>query len=368
MEKVWNLANRAYNFNAGPAALPLEVLQQAQEEIVDYGGIGMSIMEISHRSKQYEQINDETQQLVKELLELPSGYKVLFLQGGASTQFAMVPMNLLAPGRKGAYVLSGSWADKAYKEAKLFGDTYAAAASKEEGPLNLPSLDEIQLPEDAAYLHITSNETIAGTQYTTFPQTGSVPLIGDMSSDILSHRFDASLFSLIYAGAQKNLGPSGVTLVIVREDLVKESPKTIPTMLRYDTYVKNNSLYNTPPVYSVYMMNLVLKWIQRNGGIDAMEKMNREKTALIYDAIDNSGGFYEGMAVKQDRSIMNITFKLQSDELEKKFIEESAANGFVGLKGHRSVGHLRASTYNAVPYESCKALADFMADFQRRNG
>ncbi|GIP34305.1 3-phosphoserine/phosphohydroxythreonine transaminase [Paenibacillus sp. J2TS4] len=362
------MANRAYNFNAGPAALPLEVLKQAQEEIIDYGGIGMSIMEISHRSKQYEQVNDETQQLVQELMELPAGYKVLFMQGGASTQFAMVPMNLLTPGKTAAYVLTGSWADKAYKEAQLFGETYIAAASKEDGPLNIPALDEIQLPEQAAYLHVTSNETIAGTQYFAFPDTGDVPLIGDMSSDILSRRFDASPFSLIYAGAQKNLGPSGVTLVIIREDLLRESPATIPTMLRYDTYTSNNSLYNTPPVYSVYMMNLVLKWIRNSGGIDAVERLNREKTALIYNAIDNSGGFYEGMAAKKDRSIMNITFKLQSDELEKKFLEDASANGFVGLKGHRSVGHMRASTYNAVPYESCKALAEFMVDFQRRNG
>lgn len=362
------MANRAYNFNAGPAALPLEVLRQAQEELVEYQNIGMSIMEISHRSKQYEHVNEETQQLVKELLELPDGYKVLFLQGGASTQFAMVPMNFLKPGTTGAYVLSGSWADKAYKEAKYIGETAVAAASRKEGLLNLPSLDQLELPANAAYLHITSNETIAGTQFRSFPATGGIPLIGDMSSDILSRRFDASQFSLIYAGAQKNLGPSGVTLVILKEELMDSFSSSIPTMLRYETYIKNDSLYNTPPVYSVYMMNLVLKWIRASGGIDAVDQLNRDKTALIYDTIDNSAGFYEGLAETQARSLMNITFKLANEELEKKFVQEAEANGFVGLKGHRSVGHLRASTYNAVPYESCKALTQFMTDFQRHNG
>jgi phosphoserine aminotransferase len=367
-EGVVLMNKRAYNFNAGPAALPLEVLQQAQEQFVDYQGIGMSIMEISHRSKEYEQVNDETQQLLAELLELPAGYKVLFLQGGASTQFTMIPMNLLTSGKVGSYVMTGSWAEKAYHEAQLLGEVAIAASSKEGSLLNMPSLREIQYNPNAAYLHMTSNETIAGTQFSDFPDTGDVPLIGDMSSDILSRKFDASKFSLIYAGAQKNLGPSGVTIAIVREDLLKAAPKNLPTMLSYSTYVKNNSLYNTPPVYSVYIVNLVLKWIKNSGGLAAMEKRNREKTDLIYQTIDASGGFYEGMAEKASRSIMNLTFKLQNEELENRFIKESEQNGFVGLKGHRSVGHLRASTYNAVPYESCRALAEFMADFQKRNG
>lgn len=362
------MTKRAYNFNAGPAALPLEVLQQAQQEFVDFKGIGMSIMEISHRSKEYEQVNGETQQLLLELFGLSSGYKVLFLQGGASTQFAMIPMNLLTADKVGAYVMTGSWAEKAYQEAQLFGETFIAASSNESGPLNIPALSDIRVPDNAAYLHVTSNETIAGTQFREFPDTGSVPLIGDMSSDILSRSFDASKFAMIYAGAQKNLGPSGVTVVVAREDFLKDSPKHVPTMLRYSTHIKNDSLYNTPPAYSVYIVNLVLKWIKANGGLSVMEQRNIEKTALVYDTIDNSGGFYEGLATKDSRSIMNITFKLQSEELEKAFIKESEANGFVGLKGHRSVGHLRASTYNAVPYESCKALADFMADFQKRNG
>lgn len=359
--------SRAYNFNAGPAALPLEVLQRAQEEIVDFKGIGMSIMEVSHRSKEYEAVNDETQQLLLELLELPAGYKVLFLQGGASTQFAMLPMNLLVPGKVGSYVMTGSWADKAIHEAKLIGETHIAASSK-EGVLHIPALSEIEIPENAAYLHITSNETISGTQYQQFPDTGSVPLVSDMSSDILSRRFDASKFSLIYAGAQKNLGPAGVTVVVVKEDLVKEAPKHLPTMFRYSTYVKNNSLYNTPPVYSIYLVNLVLKWVKEQGGVAAVEKLNREKTDLIYNALDNSGGFYAGMAEKDSRSIMNVTFKLQSDELEKEFLALAKKNGFVGLGGHRSVGHLRASTYNAVPYSSCKALVDLLDEFKRTYG
>lgn len=358
---------RAYNFNAGPAALPLEVLQKAQEEIVDFKGIGMSIMEVSHRSKEYEAVNDETQQLLLELLELPAGYKVLFLQGGASTQFAMLPMNLLTAGKVGSYVMTGSWAEKAIQEAKLIGETHIAASSK-EGVLHIPALSEIEIPENAAYLHVTSNETIAGTQYQEFPDTGSVPLVSDMSSDILSRRIDASKFSMIYAGAQKNLGPSGVTVVVVKEDLFANAPKTIPTMLRYSTYLKNNSLYNTPPVYSIYMVNLVLKWVKEQGGVAAVEKLNREKTDLIYNALDNSGGFYEGLAQKDSRSIMNVTFKLQTEVLEMEFLALAKKNGFVGLGGHRSVGHLRASTYNAVPYASCKALVDLLDEFKRTHG
>lgn len=365
--KVSLLVNRAYNFNAGPAALPLEVLRQAQEELVDYKGIGMSIMEISHRSKEYEQVNEETQQLVKDLLQLPDGYRVLFLQGGASTQFAMLPMNLLKLDQVAAYVLTGSWADKALKEAKLFGETAVAAKSRDEGLLNMPSLNSIELPDNAAYLHVTSNETIAGTQFKAFPASGNVPLIGDMSSDILSRPFDASQFSMIYAGAQKNLGPSGVTLVILKEELVEQFRSDVPTMFKYSTHLSNDSLYNTPPVYSVYMMNLVLKWIQKAGGLSAMAQLNQEKTDLIYNVIDQSGGFYQGLTEKEDRSLMNITFKLADPEIEKQFVSEAGANGFVGLKGHRSVGHLRASTYNAVPYESCQALAQFMQQFQSRN-
>jgi phosphoserine aminotransferase len=362
------VTKRAYNFNAGPAALPLEVLRQAQEEFVDFQGIGMSIMEISHRSKQYEQVNDEAQALIKELLGIKSGYEVLFLQGGASTQFAMIPMNFQKPGQAAGYVLTGSWADKAIKEAQGIGETYVAASGQASGFRRIPDLGEIEVRPDAAYVHITSNETIAGSQYAAYPDTGSVPLIGDLSSDILCRPVDVSKFALIYAGAQKNLGPSGVTVSIIRDDLLQNEAKHLPAMLRYGTHSKSKSLYNTPPVYSVYIMNLVLKWIRGNGGLEAMERINRDKTKLIYDAIDGSGGFYQGLVEADSRSLMNITFAIGSEELEKKFIQESEQQGFVGLKGHRDVGHMRASTYNAVPYESCKALAEFMNDFRQRNG
>ncbi|GFN31627.1 3-phosphoserine/phosphohydroxythreonine transaminase [Paenibacillus xylaniclasticus] len=362
------MTKRAYNFNAGPAALPLEVLQQAQEQFVDYHGAGMSIMEMSHRSALYEQVNNEAQSLLRELFGIPDNYHVLLLQGGASTQFASIPMNLLQPGKTGAYVMTGSWADKAYKEAKLFGETAIAASSESFKFNRIPDLSSIELPDNAAYLHITSNETIEGTQYQAYPDTAGVSLIADMSSDILSRPVDVSKFGLIYAGAQKNLGPSGVTIVIIRDDLAANSPKTIPTMLRYETHAKNSSLYNTPPSFSVYMVTLVLKWLKEKGGVAAMEQFNRDKTKLIYDAIDNSSGFYRGFADPASRSIMNITFRIHSEELEKLFVKESEAAGFVGLKGHRSVGGLRASTYNAVPLESCQALAQFMADFQKRHG
>jgi phosphoserine aminotransferase len=359
---------RAYNFNAGPAAIPLEVLQRAQEELVDYRGIGMSVMEISHRSKEFELINDEAQSLLKELLNIPSGYKVLFLQGGASTQFAMIPMNLLSAGKSAAFVHTGSWAEKAYKEAKLFGNAVIAASSEADKFTSVPALSDIQIPNDTAYLHITSNETIGGIQYREFPQTGSVPLIADMSSDIVSRPIDVSKFALIYAGAQKNLGPSGVTVVIARDELLQNSPKSLPTMLRYDTHVDNNSLYNTPPAYSVYMVKLVLEWIKEKGGLQTIEQLNKDKANLIYSAIDQSGGFYQGVAARDYRSLMNITFRMGDENLEKQFIKDSEGLGFIGLKGHRSVGGLRASTYNAVPYESCLALQQFMVEFQKRNG
>ncbi|MGW9128362.1 3-phosphoserine/phosphohydroxythreonine transaminase [Paenibacillus chitinolyticus] len=362
------MGNRAYNFNAGPAALPLEVLEQAQKEFVDFRGIGMSIMEISHRSAEYEAVNNETQNLLKELFSIPDGYKVLFLQGGASTQFTMIPMNFLQAGQTAAYVQSGAWADKAIKEAKLFGETAVAASSKDQKFMRMPDLGALNLSDQTAYLHVTSNETIEGSQVQSYPDTGSIPLIADMSSDILSRPVDVSKFGLIYAGAQKNLGPSGVTVVILREDMLERANANLPTMFRYDTHVKNDSLYNTPPSYSVYMINLVLHWIKRQGGLAALEKINRDKTDLIYNAIDASGGFYQGCVDADSRSRMNITFRLQSEELEKLFVKESQANGFVGLKGHRSVGGLRASTYNAVPYESCQALAQFMNDFSKRNG
>ncbi|WP_098748535.1 3-phosphoserine/phosphohydroxythreonine transaminase [Paenibacillus sp. EZ-K15] len=358
------MSKRAYNFNAGPAALPLEVLERAQAEFVNYGDTGMSIMEMSHRGAVYEAVHNEAQERLLSLLGNPSGYKVLFIQGGASTQFAMIPMNFLGQGQVTNYVMTGSWSDKAIKEAKLIGETHVAASSEESKYMALPSLKDIKLSDHAAYLHLTSNETIEGTQFKEFPDTGSVPLICDMSSDILSRPFDLNQFAMVYAGAQKNLGPSGVAVVIVREDMITDSPKHLPTMLRYNTYLKNNSLYNTPPSFGIYMINEVLKWIEEKGGLQGVQEMNRKKAALIYDAIDNSEGFYRGCVNAEVRSDMNITFRLASEELEKEFVKASEQAGFVGLKGHRSVGGLRASVYNAVPYESAQALVEFMQQFK----
>ncbi|MDI4644690.1 3-phosphoserine/phosphohydroxythreonine transaminase [Cohnella hashimotonis] len=362
------MSNRAYNFNAGPAALPLEVLQRAQEQFVDFENSGMSLMEMSHRGAIYERVHNETEQLVRELMGVPEGYKVLLVQGGASTQFAMVPMNLLKPDKVSAYVGTGSWATKAIKEAKLFGEVSIAASSEADAYKRIPSPGELSVPDNAAYVHLTSNETIEGTQWAEYPDTGEIPLVADMSSDILCRPVDVSRFGLIYAGAQKNLGPSGVTIVIVREDLVGAPSMTVPTMLRYDTHAKSGSLYNTPPSFAIYMANQVLHWVKAQGGAAGVERLNREKANLIYSTIDASGGFYKGFANPDSRSIMNVTFRLGSEELEKKFVKDSEAAGFIGLKGHRDVGGLRASIYNAVPLSSVKALVDFMGEFARTNG
>ncbi|MFC5402817.1 3-phosphoserine/phosphohydroxythreonine transaminase [Cohnella soli] len=361
------MANRAYNFNAGPAALPLEVLERAQQKFVEFENSGMSLMEMSHRGAIYEKVHFETEALLRELMAIPSNYKVLFVQGGASTQFAMVPMNLLTPGKTASFVATGSWATKAIQEAKLFGETAIAASSEAQAYKRIPAISELNYPADAAYLHLTSNETIEGTQWSEYPDTGSVPLVGDLSSDILCRPIDVSKFALIYAGAQKNLGPSGVTIVIIREDLIAKPAITVPTMLRYDTHAKNDSLYNTPPSFAVYMVGEVLKWIKENGGAAGMEARNNEKAAILYEAIDSSNGFYNGFADKGSRSIMNVTFTLANKDLEAAFVKESEEKGFVGLKGHRSVGGLRASIYNAAPLESVKALTAFMRDFQSRN-
>jgi phosphoserine aminotransferase len=362
------MGNRAYNFNAGPAALPLEVLEQAQEQFVEYKGAGMSLMEMSHRGAIYEGVHREAEQLLRELMGIPDNYKVLFVQGGASTQFAMVPMNLLQPGKVASYVATGSWAAKAIQEAKLFGETQIAASSEADKFMRIPAASELNVPQEAAYLHVTSNETIGGTQWAEYPDSGSIPLVADMSSDILCRPLNVSQFGLIYAGAQKNLGPSGVTIVVIREDLIGTPSMPVPTMLRYSTHAKNDSLYNTPPTFAIYMTNLVLNWVKAQGGTAAIEKINREKAALLYGSIDGSGGFYRGCAQEGSRSIMNVTFRLPSEELEQLFVKESAAEGFVGLKGHRSVGGLRASIYNAVPLSSVQALTGFMSEFQRRHG
>lgn len=358
---------RAYNFNAGPAALPYTVLQRAQAELPDFKGAGMSLMEMSHRSKAYEEVHEQAKDLLRALLGVPDDYHILFLQGGASFQFAMVPMNFLSPGQVACYVQTGNWSNKAFKEAQIIGDTQIVASSQTR-PLTAPQLTGLDLPAQAAYLHTTSNETIEGLRLGAIPDTGDTPVICDMSSDILSRPIDVSRYGLIYAGAQKNLGPSGVTVVIVKKDMLARAKNTLPSMLRYDIHAKGNSLYNTPPTFAIYLMSLVLQWADEQGGVSAISENNRRKANLIYDAIDGSGGFYHGLVAVADRSDMNITFGLSADALEATFLHESEAAGFVGLKGHRELGHFRASTYNAVPTEHCQALADFMRDFMRRHG
>ena len=358
---------RAYNFNAGPSALPLEVLQKAQAELIDFKGTGMSVMELSHRSAAFEEVHNEAIARLRKLYEIPENYEVLFLQGGASLQFSMIPMNFLKEGQKASYIQTGAWSEKAFKEAALFGTPVLAASSKENNYKNIPALSDIQIDKDSAYVHLTSNNTIFGTQWKTFPNTGDIPLIADMSSDILSKKVDVSNFAMIYAGAQKNLGPSGVTVVIIRKDLLESANSNIPTMLKYTTHSKNNSLYNTPPTFGIYMLGEVLKWMEEQGGLEAIEQRNEEKAKYIYDAIDNSNGFYFGHATKESRSLMNITFRVADEELEKKFLAEAKEAGFVGLNGHRSVGGCRASAYNAVPVETCLALSEFMVKFQQDN-
>ncbi|MCL1695906.1 3-phosphoserine/phosphohydroxythreonine transaminase [Lysinibacillus sp. BPa_S21] len=361
------MTQHAYNFNAGPSALPLEVLEKAQQQLVNFRDSGMSIMEMSHRSAIFDEVHNEAIALLKKLYAIPENYEVLFLQGGASLQFTMIPMNFLQAEQKASYVLSGSWSEKAFKEAKLFGTPVEAASTKENQYRNIPALADIQFNAEDAYLHITSNNTIYGTQWHDFPETGNVPLVADMSSDILSKPVDVSKFGLIYAGAQKNLGPSGVTVVIIRKDLLEKANKNIPTMLKYSTHADSNSLYNTPPTFGIYMLGEVLKWVESKGGVAEIAKHNELKAKVIYDAIDNSNGFYKGHATPESRSLMNITFRVADEELEKQFLVEAKAAGFVGLNGHRSVGGCRASTYNAVPLEACEALRDFMVAFQQKH-
>ncbi|WP_128894933.1 3-phosphoserine/phosphohydroxythreonine transaminase [Longirhabdus pacifica] len=358
------MGERAYNFNAGPAALPLEVLEKAQQEFVNYKQSGMSIMEVSHRSKEYDEVHEQAQSLLKELLNIPSNYKVLFLQGGASGQFAMLPMNLVKPKQTAAYVLTGSWAKKAYSEAKQVCNSSIIASGETCNWTGIPEFHAVDMPEDTAYIHITSNETIGGIQYKDFPESNGIPLVADMSSDILSRQLDVSKFGVIYAGAQKNLGPSGVTLVIIREDLIEDN-EHLPTIYRYATHASSSSLYHTPPVYSIYMVKLVLEWIKEQGGVAAIEKKNKEKAQCLYDVIDHMKDMYHGVASPAYRSNMNVTFRLANEQLESEFIQQSAKQGFIGLKGHRSVGGLRASIYNAVPYENCVALSRFMKEFSR---
>ncbi len=356
------------NFNAGPAALPHPVLEKVQAELLDYQGRGMSIMEMSHRSKEYEAINARAEANFKRLLGVGDGYRALFVQGGASSQFATVPMNFLPPGGTADYLVTGTWGEKAIEEAALFGKAHLAASTKEGNYRRVPSAGEVQLTDGSAYVHLTSNETIQGVQFRDFPESGGRPLVADMSSDILSRPFDANKFALIYAGAQKNLGPSGVTVVLIRESWMERTNKGVPTMLRYATHAKNNSLYNTPPMFGVYVLDLVLGWIDANGGLAGIAERNLAKAAILYAAIDHSAGYYKGHAEPASRSEMNVTFRLPDEALEKKFVAEAQAAHMVGLAGHRSVGGIRASIYNATGVEACQALAAFMNDFAARNG
>ena len=356
--------SRVYNFSAGPSCLPEEVLRQAADEMTDYKGTGMSVMEMSHRSKPYQAIIDETEALARELMGIPDNYKVLFLQGGASLQFAMIPMNLMVAHKRAAFMNTGAWSDKAIKEAKKFGEVLVVASSKESTFNHIPEIPAV--PENIDYFYICANNTIYGTKFNEFPQTGSVPLIADFSSCIMSEKVDVSKFGLIFAGAQKNLGPAGVCLVIIRDDLVGKAPETTPTMMNYQTHVDNGSMFNTPPTYAIYIMGLVFQWLKKNGGIDAIEKINREKAKILYDFLDSSSLFKGTVAVK-DRSLMNVPFVTGNEETDAAFIKEAAAAGFVNLKGHRSVGGMRASIYNAMPLKGVQALVDFMKAFEAKN-
>src|SRR3954447_11577294 len=359
--------HRVHNFAAGPAVLPLPVLEQIQRDLISLPGVGMSILEISHRSATFEAILAEAEADIRTLGDIPSNYKVLFLQGGASMQFSMVPMNLLTPGTTADYIDSGSWADKAIKEAKKVGTVNVAATTKSENYSRVPNQAELKLTPNAAYVHMTSNNTIEGTEYKALPDVGGVPLVNDTSSDMFSRPIDVAKHALIYSGAQKNLGPSGVTLVIIREDMLPRSQKSLPTMLNYAVQAENGSMYNTPPTFAVYTLGLVMKWLIAQGGLAAIAAVNERKAAKLYAEIDRTG-FYRGTAHKDSRSLMNVTFRLASEDLEKQFIKESTAAGLDGLKGHRSVGGMRASIYNAFPEDGVDALVSFMKEFERTRG
>ncbi len=361
------MTERIFNFSAGPAVLPVPVLEEAQRDMLSLPGVGMSVMEISHRSKTFDEIIAHAESGLRQLLNIPDNYKILFLQGGASLQFSMIPMNFLPADGSADYVITGSWGKKALKEAKKVGSVNVAATMADGGFTRVPSREEMSLSPHATYVHITSNETIEGVQWKREPNVGDVPLISDASSDILSRAIPVDRYGMIYAGAQKNIGPSGVTVVILRDDLLQRIPEGLATMLDYRTHVENNSLYNTPNTWGIYIISLVCKWLEEKGGIAAMERENEQKARLVYEAIDATD-FYRGHADVDCRSTMNVTFRLPAEELEKKFVSEATAQGLDGLKGHRSVGGIRASIYNAFPREGVEALVSFMKDFERRNG
>jgi phosphoserine aminotransferase len=361
------MTERIFNFSAGPAVIPVPVLEAAQRDMLALPGVGMSVMEISHRSKTFDEIISGADAGLRELLNIPKDYSVLFLQGGASLQFAMVPMNFLSLDQSADYIVTGSWGKKAVKEAQKFGNVSFAADTADGGFTRVPAQDELELDPSAAYVHFTSNETIEGVEFITEPEVGEAPLVCDASSDILSRPIPVEKYGVIYAGAQKNMGPSGVTLVIMREDLLPRVREGLATMLDYRTHAKDKSLHNTPNTWGIYIVNLVCKWLKEKGGLEAMQGENEEKAKLLYDAIDATE-FYRGHADPDSRSMMNVTFRLPSEDLEKKFANEATAAGMDGLKGHRSVGGIRASIYNAFPREGCEALVEFMKEFEKRNG
>ncbi len=361
------MARKVYNFSAGPGMLPEAVLKKAADEMLDYQGTGMSVMEMSHRSKVYQSIIDGAEKALRELMSIPANYRVLFLQGGASTQFAMVPLNLMHKSNKADYVNTGEWATKAIKEASRYGDVKVVASSEPEVFNHLPAIDEKELRPDAAYVHMTTNNTIFGTSWKRFPDTKGVPLVVDMSSDILSKPYDVSRFALIYAGAQKNMGPSGVTVVIIRDDMVENSRPETPTMLKYKTHVEGGSMFNTPPCYGIYIAKLVYEDLLARGGVAAIQKINERKAAMIYDAVDSSKLFKCHVQAKEDRSIMNIPFRTGNDDLDKKFLAEAAKENLVTLSGHRKTGGMRASVYNAMPMEGVEKLVDFIKKFDKAN-
>ena len=361
------MSDRIYNFNPGPAALPLPALEKAQKELLNYMGTGMSMMETSHRSKEFDEVLNECKSLLTSLMKIPENYQVLFLQGGASLQFAMIPMNFLEDGKSADYINTGSWSAKAIKEAKLISKVNIAATSENDDFRLIPKQEDIQFDPAACYAHITSNNTIKGTQWPAFPDTGNVPLIVDMSSDILCREVDVKQFGLIYAGAQKNLGGSGVTLVIIRNDLLEKQARELPTMLRYTTYSEKNSLYNTPPSFAIYIVKLCMEWVRDQGGVTAIQKFNEEKGRLLYGMMEKYPEFYRGTVETGSRSLMNVTMRLPSEDLEKQFISEAKEAGFHGLKGHRSVGGIRVSMYNAISVKAIQDLCGFMETFQKKN-
>lgn len=357
--------DRVVNFSAGPSALPLEVLQRAQSELLNTHQSGMSVMEMSHRSKAFERILQEAKDRLKNLLEIPDSYKILFLQGGASLQFSMIPLNLLQKDHEAAYLITGSWSKKALKEASKTGNVKILASSEDDSFRSIPDFSNATLSSKTSYIHVTGNNTIEGTRISSIPKIGSIPVVTDLSSSILSEKINVEDYGVIYAGAQKNLGPAGVTVVIIREDLVGNADPAIPTMLDYATHVKADSLYNTPPTFGIYMINLVLEWIESLGGVEEIERRNRKKASLLYEAIDQSPVFYSPVN-KADRSLMNIPFKTESDELDQAFLQYASSKGLVELKGHRSVGGMRASLYNAMPFESVERLVEAMASFEKQ--